>query len=74
MLEITTGVRVDLAFSSSSATGSFTSRTSVVRSGGTKQELETLLKDDPFQVHGLADYTVTEFKAGKLNPALAEFA
>ncbi len=46
----------------------------VVRSGGTKQELETLLKDDPFQVHGLADYTVTEFKAGKLNPALAEFA
>ena len=46
----------------------------MVRSGGTKQELETLLKDDPFQVHGLADYTVTEFKAGKLNPALAEFA
>ncbi|WP_295167262.1 YciI family protein [uncultured Brevundimonas sp.] len=45
----------------------------VVRSGGTKQELETLLKDDPFQVHGLADYTVTEFKAGKLNPALVEF-
>ena len=46
----------------------------VARTGGTKQELETLLKDDPFQVHGLADYTVTEFKAGKLNPALAEFA
>ena len=51
-----------------------TGGTLVVRSGGTKQELETLLKDDPFQVHGLADYTVTEFKAGKLNPALAEFA
>jgi uncharacterized protein YciI len=46
----------------------------VVRSGGTKEELETLLKDDPFQVHGLADYKVTEFTAGKLNPALAEFA
>ena len=46
----------------------------VVRSGSTKEELEALLKADPFQVHGLADYTVTEFKAGKLNPALAEFA
>ena len=46
----------------------------VVRSGGTKEALETLLKDDPFQVHGLADYKVTEFKAGKLNPALADFA
>jgi hypothetical protein len=32
------------------------------------------LKADPFQVHGLADYAVTEFKAGKLNPALAPFA
>lgn len=40
----------------------------------TKEELEVLLKDDPFQVHGLADYKVTEFKAGKLNPALAPFA
>lgn len=46
----------------------------VVASRGTKEELETLLKDDPFQVHGLADYAVTEFKAGKLNPALAPFA
>ena len=46
----------------------------VVRSGGTKEELETLLKADPFHVHGLADYAVTEFKAGKLNPALAPFA
>lgn len=45
----------------------------VVRSGGTREELEALLKADPFQIHGLADYTVTEFKAGKLNPALAEF-
>ena len=46
----------------------------VVRSGGTKEELEILLKADPFQVHGLADCAVTEFKAGKLNPALAPFA
>lgn len=46
----------------------------IVRSGGTKEELEALLKADPFQVHNLADYKVTEFKAGKLNPALVEFA
>lgn len=46
----------------------------IVRGGGAKEELETLLKADPFQVHDLAAYTVTEFSAGKLNPALAEFA
>jgi uncharacterized protein YciI len=46
----------------------------IVRSGGTKEDLEALLKADPFQVHNLADYKVTEFKAGKLNPALTEFA
>lgn len=46
----------------------------VVSSALTKDALEALLKDDPFQVHGLADYAVTEFKAGKLNPALIPFA
>jgi uncharacterized protein YciI len=46
----------------------------IVASRGTKEELETLLKADPFQVHGLAEYEVAEFKAGKLNPALAPFA
>lgn len=46
----------------------------VVRSGGTKEELEDLLQADPFRIHDLADYVVTEFKAGKLNPALAPFA
>ena len=46
----------------------------VGRGGGTKEELESLLKADPFQVHGLADYRITEFKAGKLNPVLADFA
>jgi uncharacterized protein YciI len=46
----------------------------VVRSGETKEALETLLKADPFQIHGLADYAVTEFKAGKLNPAMVPFA
>nr|WP_314434585.1 YciI family protein [uncultured Brevundimonas sp.] len=46
----------------------------IVRSGGTKEELIALLKNDPFQIAGLADYAVTEFNAGKLNPALIPFA
>lgn len=45
----------------------------IVRSGGTKEELIELLKDDPFQIAGLADYAVTEFNAGKRNPALEPF-
>lgn len=59
------------------ATGPMVPRTGgvlVVASRGTKQDLEDLLKDDPFHVHGLADYVVIEFKAGKLNPVLAPFA
>lgn len=46
----------------------------IARGGGTKEELEALLQADPFRIHGLADYAVTEFKAGKLNPALVPFA
>ena len=45
----------------------------IVRSGVAKAELEALLKADPFQVHGLADYVVTEFNAGKRNAALEPF-
>ena len=36
-----------------------------------RSELEALLKQDPFSVHGLADYAVVEFEANKVNPALA---
>ncbi|GAW40891.1 YCII-related domain protein [Brevundimonas sp. SH203] len=46
----------------------------VVASRISKDELATLLKDDPFMVHDLADYKITEFKAGKLNPAMVPFA
>ena len=45
----------------------------IVRSGVAKAELEALLKADPFQVQGLADYVVTEFNAGKRNAALEPF-
>jgi uncharacterized protein YciI len=46
----------------------------VVASRGTKEELETLLRDDPFQVHGLADYAVTELEVGKMNSGLGPLA
>ena len=42
----------------------------IARGGGTKDDLAAILRDDPFQVHGLADYVITEFKAGKFHPAL----
>ena len=42
----------------------------VARGGGTKDDLAAVLAEDPFKVHGLADYAITEFKAGKFNPAL----
>lgn len=42
----------------------------IARGGGTKDELAAILRNDPFQIHGLADYAVTEFKAIKFNPAL----
>ena len=44
----------------------------IVRSGVAKAELEALLKADPFQVHGLADYVVTEFNAGKYAPHVGD--
>ena len=42
----------------------------IARGGGTKDDLAAILRDYPFQVHGLADYVITEFKAGKFHPAL----
>lgn len=35
-----------------------------------RTELEDLLKQDPFRIHGLVEYAVIEFEANKLNPAL----
>jgi len=58
------------------ATGPMVPRTGgvlIARGGGTKDELAALLKDDPFQVHGLADYAIVEFKPGKYHPALEPF-
>lgn len=55
------------------ATGPMIPRTGgvLIASGKiSRTELEDLLKQDPFSVHGLVDYAVVEFEAVKLNPAL----
>ena len=33
--------------------------------GKSKQEIETLIKEDPFHQHGLADFRVVEFRASQ---------
>jgi uncharacterized protein YciI len=33
--------------------------------GKSKQEIETLIKEDPFHKHGLADFRVIEFRASQ---------
>jgi uncharacterized protein YciI len=43
----------------------------IARGGQTRDELLAVLADDPFLARNLADYVVTEFNAGKHNPALA---
>ncbi|CAN5153027.1 YciI family protein [soil metagenome] len=43
----------------------------IARGGQTKDELAAILADDPFQALGLAECMITEFAAGKYNPALA---
>jgi len=37
-----------------------------------RDDLNALLSHDPFQLHGLADYSIVEFEANKMNPALAD--
>jgi uncharacterized protein YciI len=33
--------------------------------GKTRQEIETLVKEDPFHKHGLADFRIIEFRASQ---------
>jgi uncharacterized protein YciI len=45
----------------------------IARGGKSLEEVTAIMKDDPFAAHGLADYRIVEFAAGRINPALAEF-
>ena len=44
----------------------------VVSSRLDREALTAVLEDDPFKIHGVADYSVVEFEATKVNPALAD--
>jgi uncharacterized protein YciI len=37
----------------------------IVATGGTREEIEALMREDPFVVHGLAEVRVVEFRASQ---------
>jgi uncharacterized protein YciI len=37
----------------------------ILAAGKSRQEIETLIKEDPFHQHGLADFRVIEFRASQ---------
>jgi uncharacterized protein YciI len=37
-----------------------------------RDEIETILKEDPFHKEGVADYEITEFNANKFHPNLKD--
>ena len=52
----------------------------VPRTGGiilalanSKEEVETIFKEDPFYTHHLAEFTVTEFLTSQVHPELKKF-
>ncbi|QIP36248.1 YciI family protein [Komagataeibacter nataicola] len=58
------------------ASGGKTPRTGgVILANGkvSREELDTILAEDPFHIHGIAEYEVIEFKPTKYAPELADF-
>jgi uncharacterized protein YciI len=41
--------------------------------GKSKEEVEKIVKEDPFVVKKLAEYTITEFNTSQVHPGLKEF-
>jgi uncharacterized protein YciI len=37
----------------------------IVAVGKTRQEIESIIKEDPFHAHGLADFRIIEFRASQ---------
>ena len=42
----------------------------IIARGQSLQDIETLIRDDPFHSAGIADYAITEFKPGNMAAAL----
>jgi uncharacterized protein YciI len=40
----------------------------ILAMGKTKEEVEDIIKEDPFYIHKLAEFTVTEFLASQVHP------
>lgn len=40
---------------------------------GSREEVDTLTADDPFRLHGIADYTIVEFQATHSAPGFEAF-
>ncbi|MEZ4945192.1 MAG: YciI family protein [Cyclobacteriaceae bacterium] len=41
--------------------------------GKSKQEIDKIISEDPFHIHGLAEFTVTEFLTSQSHPELKDF-
>ncbi|MDR6487533.1 uncharacterized protein YciI [Chryseobacterium vietnamense] len=39
----------------------------IIAKAASKREVEQLITEDPFYIHGIADYTITEFIPSKYN-------
>ncbi|EDQ35589.1 hypothetical protein HPDFL43_20382 [Hoeflea phototrophica DFL-43] len=42
----------------------------IIARGQSLQDIETLIRDDPFHSAGIADYTITEFRPGNIAAVL----
>jgi uncharacterized protein YciI len=40
----------------------------ILAMGKTKEEIEEIIKEDPFHIHKLAEFTVTEFLTSQVHP------
>jgi uncharacterized protein YciI len=45
----------------------------ILARGVTREALQALLQQDPFAMHGLAEYTIVEFQARAVAPGLEAF-
>ena len=41
--------------------------------GSSKEEVEKIMHEDPFYIHGLAEFTITEFLTSQYHPDLKDF-
>lgn len=45
----------------------------ILARAGSKTDVETIMQEDPFCIHKLAEFTITEFLASQYHPDLKKF-